>query len=654
MTGSPPVPDPASPQSAPSPEGGSPEVYSPAAHGHGKDKFLALAIGAAGVVYGDIGTSPIYAFRESLHGAMTDGALARNEVLGVISLMLWALIFVVTIKYAIFIMRADNKGEGGVLSLMALAQHAIGRRTKVVFVLGVAGAALFYGDAILTPAVSVLSAVEGLKLAIPGFDKGYVQPVAIAIIIMLFAAQARGTGKVGLVFGPLMVFWFLILAALGILHITDDPGIIAAFNPTYAFGFLTSHGTTSFLVLGSVFLCVTGAEALYADMGHFGKGPIRITWATFVLPCLALNYLGQGAMVLAHPERATDPFFLMAPDWGLLPLSILTMAATIIASQAVITGAFSLTQQAIQLGLLPRLEIRYTNEEQRGQIYLPQINWLLLAGVVALVLVFGTSSSLASAYGIAVTGTMLVDSFLIYIVMTRLWKFKPWMAFAIVTPFIIVDSAFFGANLLKVMSGGWFPLLLGGFLLFTMLTWVRGSAILTGKAQRDSVPVMDLIESLKAGPPARVKGTAVFLTGSLESAPIALMHNLKHNRVLHERNVLLKVLTTDRPRVAEDARATIRQLSDDFTAIELSFGFMESPNVPRVLALMRKAGGPKFDIMNTSFFLGRRTVLASPKGGMPLWQDKLYVALARSAANATDFYHIPSGRAVELGAQIVV
>jgi KUP system potassium uptake protein len=655
MTGSPQAPDPSSQGAGSLPDPHTPDAYAPAAHGHGKEKFWALAVGAAGVVYGDIGTSPIYAFRESLHGAMKDGTLARAEVVGVISLMLWALIFVVTIKYAIFIMRADNKGEGGVLALMALAQHAIGRRTRTVFVLGVAGAALFYGDAILTPAVSVLSAVEGLKLAIPGFDKGYVQPVAIGILIVLFAAQARGTGKVGLVFGPLMVIWFLVLAAMGLMHISDDPGILAAFNPAHAFGFLTSHGATSFLVLGSVFLCVTGAEALYADMGHFGKGPIRVTWLSFVLPCLALNYLGQGAMVLAHPERATDPFFLMAPDWGLLPLSILTMAATIVASQAVITGAFSLTQQAIQLGLLPRLEIRFTNEDQRGQVYLPQINWLLLVGVLALVLVFGTSSSLASAYGIAVTGTMLVDSFLIFVVMTNLWKFKPWMALAIVTPFIIVDSAFFGANLLKVMSGGWFPLLLGAFLLFTMLTWVRGSAILMEKTRRNSVPMVDLIESLKVGPPARVKGTAVFLTSDLSSAPMAMMHNLKHNKVLHERNVILQVFTADTPRVAEENRAVIRQLSDDFVAVELYFGFMESPNVPRVLGLLRKkAGGPKFDIMNTSFFLGRRTVLPSQKGGMPLWQDKLYVALARSSANATDFYHIPSGRAVELGAQIVV
>jgi KUP system potassium uptake protein len=648
MTGSAPVPDPSS-----QPSQHSPETYAPAAHGHGKDKFWALAVGAAGVVYGDIGTSPIYAFRESLHGAMADG-LARSEVLGVISLMLWALIFVVTIKYAIFVMRADNKGEGGVLSLMALAQHAIGKRTRFVFLLGITGAALFYGDAILTPAISVLSAVEGLKLAIPAFDPAFVQPVAVGILIVLFVAQARGTGKVGLVFGPLMVIWFLVLGALGLSHISDDPQIFDALNPVHAISFLTSHGKAAFIVLGSVFLCVTGAEALYADMGHFGKRPIRAAWLWFVFPCLALNYLGQGAMVLAHPERASDPFFLMAPDWGLLPLSILTMAATIIASQAVITGAFSLTQQAIQLGLLPRLEIRFTNEEQRGQVYMPQINWLLLAGVVALVIVFESSSNLASAYGIAVTATMLVDSFLIYIVMTRLWNFRTWMAVAIVTPFIIVDLAFFSANLLKVFAGGWFPLLLGGFLLFVMLTWVRGSSILMAKSQRDSVPITALLESLKVGPPVRVKGTAVFLTGSLESAPIALMHNLKHNNVLHERNVLLKVLTADTPRVADEARAVMNRLSEDFVTIEMSFGFMESPNVPRVLAQLRKSGGPKFDIMNTSFFLGRRTVLASPKGGMPLWQDKLYVALARSATNATDFYHIPSGRAVELGAQIVV
>lgn len=651
MTGSTPVPESSNP---PSSNGHTLESYAPAAHGHGKDKFLALAVGAAGVVYGDIGTSPIYAFRESLHGAMKDGALARAEVLGVISLMLWALIFVVTIKYAIFIMRADNKGEGGVLSLMALAQHAIGRRTRMVFLLGVAGAALFYGDAVLTPAISVLSAVEGINLAIPAFNPAWVQPVAIGILVLLFAAQARGTGKVGLVFGPLMIVWFLVLAALGVMHISDDVAIFAAFNPAYAIGFLTSHGTAAFIVLGSVFLCVTGAEALYADMGHFGKGPIRGAWLFFVLPCLALNYLGQGAMVLAHPELAANPFFLMAPDWGLLPLSLLTMAATIIASQAVITGAFSLTQQAIQLGLLPRLEIRFTNEEQRGQVYLPQINWLLLTGVIALVIVFRSSSNLASAYGIAVTATMLVDSFLIYIVMTKLWNFRPWLTVLIVAPFLVVDSAFLGANLLKVFAGGWFPILLGGCLLFMMLTWVRGTGILMAKTRRDSVPLTDLIESLKIGPPARVRGTAVFLTSTLDAAPIALLHNLKHNKVLHERNVILKVVTADTPRVAECNRAVIHKLSEDFVSIELTFGFMESPNVPRVLAQLRKSGGPKFDIMNTSFFLGRRTVLPSQKGGMPHWQDKIYVALARSSTNASDFFHIPSGRAVELGAQIVV
>lgn len=652
MTGSTPVSDP----SPPPPETRDTRpahTYAPAAHGHGRDKFWALALGACGVVYGDIGTSPIYAFRESLHGAMHDG-LTRGEVLGVISLMLWALIFVVTIKYAIFIMRADNRGEGGVLSLMALAQHAIGKRTAIVFVLGIAGAALFYGDAVLTPAISVLSAVEGINLAIPAFNPAWVQPMAIAVLVLLFASQARGTGKVGLVFGPLMAVWFGVLAILGLMHITDDPAIFSALNPAYAFGFLMSHGLTAFIVLGSVFLCVTGAEALYADMGHFGKGPIRITWLSFVLPCLALNYLGQGAMVLAHPETAENPFFLMAPEWGILPLSLLTMAATIIASQAVITGAFSLTQQAIQLGLLPRLEIRFTNEEQRGQIYLPQINWLLLAGVIALVIVFRSSSNLASAYGIAVTATMLVDSFLLFIVMTRLWNFKTPVALAILVPFLAIDLAFFSANLLKVFAGGWFPLLLGGLLLLVMLTWVRGSAILAAKTKRDSVPIEDLISSLKVGPPARVRGTAVFLTSALDVAPIALLHNLKHNKSLHERNVLLKVVTADTPRVSDESRAIIRRLNDDFVSIELTFGFMETPNVPRVLAQLRKSGGPKFDIMNTSFFLGRRTVVPSPKGGMPLWRDKLFVALTRSSANATDFYHIPPGRAVELGAQIMI
>jgi KUP system potassium uptake protein len=392
---------------------------SAAAHGHGGEGFWKLALGACGVVYGDIGTSPIYAFRESLHGA-SGGGIGRVEVLGVISLMIWALIFVVTFKYVTFIMRADNKGEGGVLALMALAQHAIGRRTRTIFLLGVIGAALFYGDAILTPAMTVLGAVEGLKVALPSFNKAYVLPIAVAILVGLFVAQARGTSKVGAFFGPVMVVWFLVLAALGIMHIRDDLSILYAFNPYYAFVFMFSHGMVAFIVLGSIFLCVTGAEALYADMGHFGKNPIRHAWLWFVFPCLALNYLGQGAMVLAHPETARDPFFLMAPEWGLLPLAILTMVAGVIASQAVITGAFSLTQQAIQLGLLPRLETQYTNEEQRGQIYLPQVNWMLMIGVLLLVFMFRSSTNLASAYGIAVTATMLVDSCLLYVVATWL------------------------------------------------------------------------------------------------------------------------------------------------------------------------------------------------------------------------------------------
>jgi KUP system potassium uptake protein len=625
----------------------------PAAHGRGGDGFWKLALGACGVVYGDIGTSPIYAFRESLHGAR-EGGIARHEILGVISLMLWALIFVVTVKYVLFVMRADNKGEGGVLSLMALAQKAIGARSQFVFILGVIGAALFYGDAILTPAISVLSAVEGLKLAVPNFNDALITPIAVGVLVGLFVVQARGAGKVGALFGPIMAFWFVVLAVLGLLHISDDWAILQAFNPVFAFTFLFTHGVAAFIVLGSVFLCVTGAEALYADMGHFGRRPIRIAWLAFVFPCLALNYLGQGAMVLAHPERADNPFFLLAPDWALLPLVLLTGVATIIASQAVITGAFSLTQQAIQLGLLPRLQIQFTNEEQRGQIYLPQINWLLLAGVLLLVFMFQTSSNLASAYGIAVTATMLVDSFLLFIVAWKLWKWRLVMAALFVTPFIAVDLAFLSANLLKVAAGGWFPLLLGCSLIILMLTWVRGSGILFEKTRRDSVRLVELMRMLQTKPPARVPGTAVFLTSDADMAPIALMHNLKHNKVLHERNVILSVKTADVPRVKPEERVRIDRLGEDFLRIEMHFGFMESPNVPRALALLRKSGGPKFDIMSTSFFLGRRTLVASPTSGMPMWQDKLFVALAKSAANATDFFHIPSGRAVELGAQIIV
>ncbi|MGB8818624.1 MAG: potassium transporter Kup [Rhizobiaceae bacterium] len=613
--------------------------------------FLGLAVGSIGVVYGDIGTSPLYAVRESLHHAAGDG-ITRGEVIGVISLMLWALLLVVTLKYVVLIMRADNQGEGGTLSLMALAQKVIGRGMNMAFFLGVAGAALFYGDSVITPAVSVLSAVEGFAVVLPGTAR-FVLPAAIVIIVLLFSVQSRGTARVAAFFGPIMVLWFATLGVLGIYHIADDPEIFKAFNPFEAAWFLTNHGMVGLVVLGSVFLCVTGAEALYADMGHFGRSPIRWAWMVYVFPMLALNYLGQGAMILGHPETAVNPFFLMAPEWASIPLVVLSCVAAVIASQAVITGAFSLTSQAVQLGILPRLEIRHTSEQLAGQIYLPKVNRLLFAGVIALIVLFQTSSSLASAYGIAVTGAMLADAGLMILVIWKVWKWGLGWALTIMTPLILIDLAFFGANLLKLLDGAALPLAFGMFLMVVMWTWVRGSGIIADKARRESVPLADLTKIMSKKPPQRVHGTAVFLTADPETAPTALMHNLKHNHVLHNTNILLTIKTAQVPYVPENEQITVETLSDDFRRIIANLGYMQSPRIPHLLAAARRKGC-EFELMQTSFFLGRRTIKASATSGMPLWQDGLYIALARSAANATDFFHIPYNRVVEMGSQVTV
>jgi KUP system potassium uptake protein len=608
-------------------------------------------LGSIGVVYGDIGTSPLYALRESL--AHTAGMGSHDEnVLGVVSLLIWALFLIVTIKYVIFVMRADNRGEGGTLALMALAQSAIGRRSIGVLFLGILGASLFTGDAIITPAISVLSAVEGLKLVAPALDH-YILPITFVILISLFMVQSRGTGAVAGFFGPIMVLWFLSLAAMGLSHIGDAPRVLHAFNPLHGLTFLFSHGLLSFVVMGSVFLAVTGAEALYADMGHFGRRPIQLAWSFFVLPALVLNYLGQGALLLADPQAMENPFFLMAPDWALLPLVILATVATIIASQATITGAFSLARQAIQLGLLPRLEIQHTSDKQEGQIYIPRVNRTLLMGVLLLVAMFKSSSALASAYGIAVTASMVVDSMLAFVVLWRLWKWPVWRAFATMGTFFMIESVFFSANLLKLFEGGWVPVLVGGMVVLMMWTWLRGSGFLASKTHRDSIPMRDLIRMLEKSKPTRVSGTSIFLTSDAEVAPSALMHNLKHNKVLHERVFIVSVNTKPTPRVSPDKRYEIEKLSEDFTKVTLHFGFMESPRVPAALAMMRKAG-LKFDIMTTSFFLGRRSLKESPNSGMPVWQDRLFIMLSRQAANATDFFSIPSDRVVELGAQVTV
>jgi KUP system potassium uptake protein len=512
--------------------------------------------------------------------------------------------------------------------------------------------ALFYGDAVITPAISVLSAVEGLKLVTSAFDP-YVVPLSVAILVVLFAVQSHGTARVAALFGPITLVWFVALAAGGLAHIADNPAVIAAFNPLHAISFAISHGTIAFVTLGAVFLAVTGAEALYADLGHFGRKPIQTAWVLVVLPSLCLNYLGQGALLISNPAAIENPFFLMYPDWALLPMVLLATAATVIASQAVITGAYSLTRQAIQLGLLPRMDVRHTSETNAGQIYLPRVNVLLLIGVVALVVAFGTSSSLASAYGIAVTGTMVVTAMLAFIVVWKGWRWPVAAAALLIAPFLALDVIFLSANMLKVHDGGWIPLALGAVIVLVMATWQRGTRVLFEKTRKHEMPLADLVGMLERKPPARVPGTAVFLTSDTQSAPTALMHSLKHYKVLHEDNVILTIETAETPRVDIAERVRIEPIGETFRRVVLSFGFMETPNVPKALAVARKLGW-QFDIMSTSFFVSRRALKKSPVSKMPGWQDYLFIALSRSANDATDYFEIPTGRVVEVGTQVTV
>lgn len=621
--------------------------------GHSSTSLYALALGSIGVVFGDIGTSPLYAFREAVAAASGHaGSAERDVVLGVLSMILWSLIVVVSIKYVVILLRADNNGEGGTLSLMALCQRAIGRQSWLLLALGVIGAAMFFGDSMLTPAVTVLSAVEGLKLATPAFED-YVVPFAIVILVILFAMQSRGTAQVAKFFGPVMVVWFAVLAVLGLMHIHEAPTVLYALNPYYALSFVLTHGVISLVTLGAVFLAVTGGEALYADLGHFGRKPIRLAWFGFVLPALVINYFGQGALVLANPKAISNPFYLLAPESVLLPLVVLATAASIIASQAVITGAFSLTRQAVQLGLLPRFAVLHTSASHAGQIYLPRVNMLLLIGVVLLVALFRTSSNLAAAYGIAVSTTMLVDGVMCALVMSMLWRWKPWLVVIAAAPLILVDATFFGANLLKLLDGAWLPLLFGAIMITIIWTWRRGTAILMTKTRRVEVPLADLVRSLEKRPPHIVAGTAVFLTSDPAFTPTALLHNLKHNKVLHEKNVILTIETAQTPRVDISERVRMTPISEKFSQVTLKFGFMETPNVPKALAIARKLGW-QFDIMSTSFFVSRRSLKASAQSGMPLWQDYLFIALSRSANDATDYFQIPTGRVVEVGTQVTV
>jgi len=614
--------------------------------------FWALTLGSIGVVFGDIGTSPLYALREAVAGAAQGQPVTRVMVLGVLSLILWSLLIVVTAKYVLLLLRADNNGEGGTLSLMALGQRALGRRSLLLLALGVVGASMFIGDSMITPAISVLSAVEGLKLAAPALEH-YVVPLTVFILFALFAVQSRGTASVASAFGPVMVVWFASLAVLGIINISDDPTVLAAINPWYALHFLLSHGTVGLVTLGAVFLAVTGGEALYADLGHFGRKPIQTGWLYFVLPSLLINYFGQGALVLSNPAALENSFYRMVPEILLLPTIALATAATVIASQAVITGAYSLVRQAVQLGLLPRFEVRYTSETHAGQIYLPRVNTLLLVGVMLLVLLFRTSSNLASAYGIAVSTTMLVDGIMGFVVIWRLWNLRAASAVAIIIPFVVVDMTFFSANLLKLFEGAWVPLMFGVAMAVMIWTWRRGSAILTSKTRGEEVPLRDLIKSLERRPPHVVKGTAVFLTSDPNFVPTSLLHNLKHNKVLHEHNVILTIETAQTPRVDLAERVRMETISEKFATVRLRFGFMESPNVPRALAVARKLGW-QFDIMSTSFFVSRRKLKPSAQSGMPLWQDRLFIAMSRSANDATDYFQIPTGRVVEVGTQVTI
>jgi KUP system potassium uptake protein len=632
------------------------DPHAAAAHRKGESSaagLWALTLGSIGVVYGDIGTSPLYAFREAIVAAGgTAEGVSRNVVLGVLSLILWALILIVTLKYVLILLRADNKGEGGTLALMALARRALGRSAPALVLLGIISAALFYGDALITPALSVLSAIEGLKVATPAFEP-YVVPLTVVILFALFAVQSRGTARVAAYFGPITLVWFIALAIAGLAHVATNPGVLAAFDPSYGFSFLIGHRLIGFITLGAVFLAVTGAEALYADLGHFGRRPIQAAWLVVVLPSLAVNYLGQGALVLADPKAIENPFFLLYPGWALLPMVGLATAATVIASQAVITGAYSVTRQAIQLGLLPRFEIRHTSEAQAGQIFMPRVNTLLLLGVLLLVGLFRSSSALASAYGIAVTGTMVVTTMMAFVVIWKGWRWAASAAAAITAPFLIIELTFLSANLLKVLDGGWVPLALGGVVMLVMYTWRRGTRLLFEKTRRQEIPLDSLVASLERKPPVRVPGTAVFLTSDPKSAPTALLHSLKHYKVLHETNVILTIRIEDIAHVDPDERVHIEPIGKTFSCVQLRFGFMDAPNVPKALAIARKHGW-QFDIMSTSFFLSRRALKPAARSGMPRWQDRLFIALARSANDATDYFQIPTGRVVEVGTQVTI
>ena len=623
-----------------------------AGDGHDGKNFWALFIGSIGVVFGDIGTSPLYAFREAIHAAKSRGLSTGESALGVLSLILWVLILIVTIKYVIILLRADNKGEGGTFALMALGQSVAKRSAPLLLTLGIAGAAFFYGDAVITPAISVLSAVEGLKLIAPQLDKAVI-PVSIAVLAVLFWMQAHGTERVAKFFGPITAVWFAVLAIGGLMHVADNPRVWNALNPAYGITFVARHGVVGLTIMGLVFLAATGAEALYADLGHFGRKPIQAAWLWFIFPALILNYFGQGALVMNDETALENPFYRLYPDWALIPMLVMATFATVIASQAVITGAFSLTRQAIQLGLIPRLQIRHTSASMAGQIYMPRVNWFLFAAVLVAVVLFRTSSNLAAAYGVSVTAAMVIDSMMAFFVIWKCWKWPVWRAAALIIPFLIIEQIFFSANVLKLFEGGWVPITIALSLCIIMFTWVRGTRVLAKQTRRNEAELDWLVRKLETKPPHRVPGTAVFLTGDPYAAPTSLMHNLKHNRVLHERNVLLTIKTEDVPRVPRYERVSVERVSDHFIRIVARYGFMETPSVPKILEQCRRKDC-NIDVGATSFFLSRRSLRISSKSEMPRWQERLFIALAGIAEDATTYFQIPTDRVVEVGTQVAV
>ena len=617
---------------------------------HSKQALAGITLAALGVVYGDIGTSPLYTLKECFAGHLGLAPSPEN-VLGILSLIFWALIMVVSVKYRSFVLRADNRGEGGILTLMALAKrHVPGKTGWLLLVMGLMGGGFFYGEVVITPAISVLSAIEGLEVMTPTLEP-YVMPISITVLVALFLIQRHGTASVGKLFGPVMLIWFAVLGLLGVLSIADNPTVLEAIYPSHAFAFMDHHKKLGFLALGSVVLAITGAEALYADMGHFGKKPIRLAWFSFVLPALLLNYFGQGALILADPKTVANPFFHLAPDWALFPLVILSALATVIASQAVISGVFSLTRQAVQLGFMPRLDIQHTSDMEIGQIYIPLVNWALLTAVIVVVLTFQSSSHLAAAYGIAVTGTMVITAILSCTVAMRNWGWPKALVLTILVGFLCIDIPLFAANALKLFAGGWLPLVIGLGAFTLMSTWKRGREILQERLMEHAIPLDSFVENMESFPPSRVQGTAVFLTSTLQGVPHALLHNLKHNKVLHERIVLLTIHGEEVPYVNQQERVSVTRLSNSFWQVEAFYGFKETPNVQDILDLCARQG-LEFEVMDTSFFLSRETLLSTARPGMARWREQLFVWMSKNALRATDFFHIPTNRVVELGAQI--